>query len=351
MCSKTAFFLIVILYMAAVMPVSAEYTVTGKVSLKGEWRYEIFLATIDKLDDYYNANAAHIVNFAPIEDDGSFTLTGDNLPEHPQFYRLYLIKAEHSEFNACLFVGGEEHNYIHVILDNQSTLEIWADTSQYAPFSDYSVVGDMDNVMMKHLTQLVYPSYLFYELKFPAEIKFSIDKLNRDLFEFADTCSSTLVSLAAINNTDYDAFIKTHAAQYESIGKELNQQLKNHPYTKDYHRKLRYHKDEDYSTTTSLLWKLFGLGMALLSILLFWQNQQLKKQHKQLAKPQATKANVQLTSQEIKILQFIQQGKSNKEIASELFIELSTVKSHINKLYAKLNVKSRKEAVQMAESF
>jgi len=64
----------------------------------------------------------------------------------------------------------------------------------------------------------------------------------------------------------------------------------------------------------------------------------------------AKQANIHLTSQEVKILQFIQQGKSNKEIAAELFIELSTVKSHINKLYAKLKVKSRKEAVQMAES-
>ena len=37
----------------------------------------------------------------------------------------------------------------------------------------------------------------------------------------------------------------------------------------------------------------------------------------------------------------IAEGKSNKEIASELFISLSTVKTHINNLYKKLDVSSR----------
>jgi len=198
MFSKTASLIAIICCVVIFTSSYADYRITGKVSLKGEWQYEIFLATIDQLDDYYSANAEFIVNTAPIDADGSFTLTGDNLPGYSQFYRLYLIKAEHSEFNACLFVGGEEHNFIHVILNNESKLEVWADTSQYAPFSDYTIVGDIENVQMKQLGQLVYPSYLFYEIKFPSELKFSRDKLNRDLFEFADTCSSTLVSCRSI---------------------------------------------------------------------------------------------------------------------------------------------------------
>lgn len=36
-------------------------------------------------------------------------------------------------------------------------------------------------------------------------------------------------------------------------------------------------------------------------------------------------------------------GKSNKEIIAELFIEQSTLKSHINQIYKKLNIKSRSE--------
>ena len=52
-----------------------------------------------------------------------------------------------------------------------------------------------------------------------------------------------------------------------------------------------------------------------------------------------------LTLKEREILGLIQAGKANKEIASALFIEVSTVKTHINKIYAKMEVRSRKEVV------
>ena len=54
----------------------------------------------------------------------------------------------------------------------------------------------------------------------------------------------------------------------------------------------------------------------------------------------------ELSKQEVTVRNLILQGKSNKEIASELFISLSTVKSHITNLYAKLNVANRQELFQ-----
>src|SRR5476651_1737029 len=52
-----------------------------------------------------------------------------------------------------------------------------------------------------------------------------------------------------------------------------------------------------------------------------------------------------LTTRELTILQHIAEGKSNKEIAAENFVEISTIKTHINNIYAKLGVRNRKEAV------
>ncbi|MCR8557068.1 LuxR C-terminal-related transcriptional regulator [Mucilaginibacter sp. BJC16-A38] len=52
-----------------------------------------------------------------------------------------------------------------------------------------------------------------------------------------------------------------------------------------------------------------------------------------------------LTNKEIAILQLIADGKSNKEIASINFVEVSTIKTHINNIYTKLGVRNRKEAV------
>ncbi|WP_130736192.1 response regulator transcription factor [Flavobacterium sp. J27] len=53
----------------------------------------------------------------------------------------------------------------------------------------------------------------------------------------------------------------------------------------------------------------------------------------------------ELSNQEIKIKEYILNGKSNKEIAEELFISLNTVKTHISNIYNKLNVSNRKELI------
>ena len=57
-----------------------------------------------------------------------------------------------------------------------------------------------------------------------------------------------------------------------------------------------------------------------------------------------------LSKQEHAIKNLILEGKSNKEIASELFISLSTVKTHITNIYSKLKVSNRQELVQKARN-
>jgi DNA-binding NarL/FixJ family response regulator len=52
-----------------------------------------------------------------------------------------------------------------------------------------------------------------------------------------------------------------------------------------------------------------------------------------------------LSKREIEVLKLMAQGKSNKEIASTLFISEGTVKSHGKAIFAKMNVTSRTEAV------
>ncbi|CAN0589399.1 unnamed protein product, partial [Ectocarpus sp. 12 AP-2014] len=50
-----------------------------------------------------------------------------------------------------------------------------------------------------------------------------------------------------------------------------------------------------------------------------------------------------LTERQREVYDLIISGKTNKEIMSELFIEQSTLKSHVNQIYKKLNIKSRRE--------
>jgi DNA-binding NarL/FixJ family response regulator len=57
-----------------------------------------------------------------------------------------------------------------------------------------------------------------------------------------------------------------------------------------------------------------------------------------------------LTAKEYRVLEMMAEGKSNKEIANLNFVELSTVKTHINKIYAKLEVRNRREAINVFRS-
>jgi DNA-binding CsgD family transcriptional regulator len=53
-----------------------------------------------------------------------------------------------------------------------------------------------------------------------------------------------------------------------------------------------------------------------------------------------------ITRRELEILELIASGLSNREIAEKLFVSENTVKTHSSRLFDKLNVKRRTQAVQ-----
>jgi DNA-binding NarL/FixJ family response regulator len=55
-----------------------------------------------------------------------------------------------------------------------------------------------------------------------------------------------------------------------------------------------------------------------------------------------------LTTREVEVLKLIASGLSNREIATRLYVTEATVKSHINRLFAKAGVTHRAQAVQYA---
>jgi len=56
----------------------------------------------------------------------------------------------------------------------------------------------------------------------------------------------------------------------------------------------------------------------------------------------------QLTPREVDVLERIAAGRSNAEIARELFLGVATVKSHVNAIFAKLPARDRAQAIAIA---
>lgn len=58
---------------------------------------------------------------------------------------------------------------------------------------------------------------------------------------------------------------------------------------------------------------------------------------------------LELSNRELEILGLMAEGNSNQEIANRLFVSLSTVKTHNQNLFEKLDVKRRTQAIEKAK--
>jgi LuxR family maltose regulon positive regulatory protein len=66
------------------------------------------------------------------------------------------------------------------------------------------------------------------------------------------------------------------------------------------------------------------------------------------ASPLSQPLDEPLSQRELEVLQLIAQGLSNREISERLFLALDTVKGHNRKIFDKLQVQSRTEAIARA---
>lgn len=104
-----------------------------------------------------------------------------------------------------------------------------------------------------------------------------------------------------------------------------------------------------------------GLIAVFFTVLGIWVSTQLsrpktvvveKEVYLQSASPAAVNEvelkKLNLSSREYEVLQLLTKGYSNAEIAENLFLSLSTVKTHVSNLFVKMDVKSRTQAIEKA---
>jgi DNA-binding NarL/FixJ family response regulator len=88
-----------------------------------------------------------------------------------------------------------------------------------------------------------------------------------------------------------------------------------------------------------------GRGEALLDPVL---TQKVFKRVREASRKATDEAFATLSDQEIRILSLISQGKTNKEIASSIFLSEKTVRNYVSSILSKLSLKTRSEAAAYA---
>jgi len=128
---------------------------------------------------------------------------------------------------------------------------------------------------------------------------------------------------------------------YDKLSERLAEKYPNTNYLEQYKNEIAADKFRFSTNKTAVFnWRYVVyplLGLSVLLNFIFWFRFKKDKKNGK------TDLKNRLTEQEQKILSLILQNKTNKEIATEVFISLSTVKTHINNLYKKLNIDSREQ--------
>ncbi|MBN2502327.1 MAG: response regulator transcription factor [Anaerolineales bacterium] len=88
-----------------------------------------------------------------------------------------------------------------------------------------------------------------------------------------------------------------------------------------------------------------GRGEALLDPSL---TQKVFKRVREASRKATDEAFASLSDQEIRILSLISEGKTNKEIASAIFLSEKTVRNYVSSILSKLSLKTRSEAAAYA---
>ena len=129
---------------------------------------------------------------------------------------------------------------------------------------------------------------------------------------------------------------------YENLKSRLRENYPEASYTKQYNNELASDSFmlESSENDSGFNWSFLIAGLLALSVLinLIFISRFIKsKQHRK------TELKGKLSKQEQVVLEHLLQEKSNKDIAEALFLSVSTIKTHTNNIYKKLNVQSRDE--------
>ena len=277
---------------------------------------------------------------------GYFSFEGKLLPEKHALYRIH-AKVDENEGPLQMTFHDDLKNLHNFIFSNQDTI-VFEKNKKYW-FSTNTNTNPIDKEWQEFSS---YANQLNLELASLKDFKNrdqSSNQLLSELKAFTDVKDAhPLVTLLLIGNVPESILqedLKNDPEFYETLQNRLNTYYNNNSYAQKYKELIR-----DLSVTEiesnleffkRLTFILGALGLILLIgvIVLLVKLKQKKLQY-------TTQGSINLTKQEERVAELIVQDKSNKEIATELFISLSTVKTHIRNIYAKTEVSNRQEFVE-----
>lgn len=313
----------------------------------------VFLSVIEDYRKLSRISLDQIIKKTTIDSLGFFKFEGDNLPHDNRIYRIHIDECSDISENPNHFFGRcENSKSILFIANNRDTI------SFPTSFAD-EVLCEITSTNPKSAAFLeidILKEEMAFDFNdFPSEAnkKMNSKKWFSTLQEFGRNLGEPLAELyiydflSAKRNETYDHYLKDvrENGYYSGLSERLKKRYPDETFTQLYQKEIALDRVlVTLNKPVNSNWKWILGGLLAISMLLnlyfLWQ----KKTSKQNQKNSSLE---KLTTQEQKVVSGILKDKTNKEIATDLFISLSTVKTHINNLYKKLGVSSREEIKQL----
>ncbi len=279
----------------------------GHVDFDSSWARKVYLSRIPDFNQMFTASNALIIAQTDIDSKGDFEI---NFPADPseKLYRVHFIKK--GDPVSTLIIGSKDANHVFFIADNHDRLLYRQENTNDDIIQQSNITGNRATAELNSLLKIVHSDSL------------ARDTIKARLIDIARTSSSELVGLLAVHNTF--GLNGEQKAQLRQIVKRFNPE---NPYGN------RIFENYASAGNAVLMWAVF---IVIFLIALIVGLRIFKARYR-------SKIHQSLSQREIKVARLILDGKTNKEIATELNIELSTVKTHLNNIYAKLKINGRKQ--------
>jgi len=309
----------------------------------------VYLSIIEDYRKLSRPYLEQIIKRTTVDSLGFFTFEGNNLSPDNRIYRIHVDDCDAGTLDSNHFFGRcENSRSILFIAKNKDTISFPTSFADEI-LCEVASTNDRSSVFLEIDGLKEEMAFDFYDFPSKANRKLNSKKWFATLQEFGQNLKEPLAELYIFDflsdkrNETYSYYLKDLAKNeyYTELGQRLESKYPNTVFTELYQTEIA--TDQlmvEQNKSSGLNWKWILGGLLALSLLL---NLYLLAQQKFRQKNRKDNSLGKLTTQEQKIVNEILKDKTNKEIASDLFISLSTVKTHINNLYKKLNVSSREE--------
>lgn len=341
-------FILLIVFFFAIAASNAQYKFSGYVDAEFS-KGTVYLSVVDDYRKISGVFPEQILNKTIPDSTGYFSFSGDNLALENKIYRIHVDTCSESDQNTTHFTGHcPNSKEVIFIANNNDTLTLPFSFDEEM-FCRVVSKNEKANAFLKIDSLKHDMRFAFGTYRSEANRKINSKKWFSILQQYGEQLQEPLAELYSYTFLS-DRTQPLHAyyledlknnSYYEDLLQRLIEKYPNSNYTQQYSAELASDKYLVAAIKPSgFPWWVYALAViSILSILgNFFFYKKLKKANELLPSIEES-----LSKQEKKVLELILEDKSNKEIASVMFVSLSTVKSHINNLYKKLNVTSRED--------